>query len=264
MATINYRLQKIAEELFIKYGSKERLYIDERIKAFQKTIKGHFGDDISEIIIFGSYMRDTILPRQYDPYSDIDVLIVFNQKKKERTSETYRDQIRKFAKKKYFATPVVKDHPSVVLEMSGIKFDLVPCRIDKGIFFDDYQIPAKDGSWMNTEPIKFTQELTKVNNRYNSIVKPIIRLMKCWNAFNDHPYSSFELEGLIADMNFNNDSYQTGFLYAVKNLPTYNLAEYSKRKVENLKNYRKEIIDCLEAEKQDKAEELLLKLLGLK
>lgn len=264
MATINYRLQKIAEELFIKYGSKERIYIDERIKAFQRTIKAHFGQEISEIIIFGSYMRDTILPRQYDPDSDIDVLIVFNQKEKERTSETYRSQIRKFATKKYFATPVVKDHPSVVLEMSGIIFDLVPCRIDEGIFFDDYQIPAKDGSWMDTEPIKFTQELTERNNRFNSIVKPLIRIMKCWNAFNGYPYASFELEKLIADMNFSNDNYQTGFLYAIKNLSTYKLPDYQTRKIETLKNNRKQIIGYLEEDKQDKAEKLLIKLLGLK
>ncbi len=34
MATINYRLQKLAEELFIKYGSKEREYINGKIENF--------------------------------------------------------------------------------------------------------------------------------------------------------------------------------------------------------------------------------------
>ena len=209
-------------------------------------------------------MRDTILPRQYDPNSDIDVLIVFNQKEKELTSETYRSQIRRFATKKYFATSVLKDHPSVVLEMSGIKFDLVPCRINEGFFSDDIQIPAKDGSWMNTDPVGFTKELTKSNNRFNSIVKPLIRIMKCWNAFNDYPYSSFELEKIIADMNFSNDNYETGFLYAIKNLSIYNLPDYQAQKVETLKSNRKQILNYLEEDQQEKAERLLIKILGLK
>lgn len=263
MATINYRLQKIAEDLFIKYGSKEREYIDERIINFQRSIKDYFGNNISEILLFGSYKRDTILPRKHDEHSDIDVLIIFNQAEKEHTPETYRNQIRRFASAKYFSTKILKDHPSIVLEMKSIKFDLVPCRFHEGWFNDTYQIPSKAGDWMDTDPKGFTENLTRANNRYGSIVKPIIRLMKRWNAYNNYPYLSFELEKILADMNFNNENFQTGFLYAIDNLSTYGLPDYQAKKVETLKGNRRWIKEYLERDNQEKAEGVVLRILGI-
>ena len=66
MATINYTLQKISGDLFIKYKSKEREYIDEKIANFHKTLKAYFTSSISGTLVFGSYKRDTILPRKFD------------------------------------------------------------------------------------------------------------------------------------------------------------------------------------------------------
>ena len=55
MATINYRLQKLAEELFIKSGSKEREYINGKIENFKINIKQYFGNQVDEILVFGSF-----------------------------------------------------------------------------------------------------------------------------------------------------------------------------------------------------------------
>jgi predicted nucleotidyltransferase len=38
------------------------------------------GDQVDELIVFGSYPRGTILPSQFDPNSDIGLLIQFNIK----------------------------------------------------------------------------------------------------------------------------------------------------------------------------------------
>lgn len=263
MATINYTLQKISSDLFIKYRSKEREYIDEKIANFQTALNSYFDNKISDILIFGSYKRDTILPRKFDEKSDIDVLVIFNQAQKELTPETYRNQLKKFASSKYPRTKVLKDHPSIVLELSNIKFDLVPCRIYDGLFSDYYQIPDKNGQWMDTYPKEFNEKLTKSNNQYNSIVKPIIRLLKCWNADKGYPFASYELEQLIADMNFSNDNYQTGFLYAIEKLPTYNLSEQSKKKVETLKNNKDWIEEYIKRDNQDKAIEVVCRILGV-
>ncbi len=155
MATINYRLQKIASDLFIKYGSAEREDIDKKVQNLKTNIKSYFGAAVSDTLIFGSYKRDTILPRKFDESSDIDILVIFNQADKEFTPETYRNQLRKFADYKYSTTRVVKDHPSVVLEMSSIKFDLVPCRIYESFWNNTYQIPSKSETWMDTDPKGF-------------------------------------------------------------------------------------------------------------
>lgn len=264
MATINFTLQKISNSLFIKYESIEREYINDKISNFQKAIKSYFGSNIEDILVFGSYKRDTILPRKFDENSDIDVLVVFNQAQSEFTPETYRRQLKRFADTKYSTTTVLKDHPSVVLEMSNIKFDLVPCKIFGNFWGNTYQIPSKSGLWMDTDPKGFNEKLSSANNRYGYIVKPIIRLLKCWNAKNDYPYSSFELEQIIADMNFTNDNYQTGFLYAISNLPTNKLATYQAEKVEILKNNKDRIDEYLKREDQEKAIEVVCRILGVK
>lgn len=264
MATINYTLQKISADLFIKYESKEREYIEQKIINFQSSIKAYFGNNINDILVFGSYKRDTILPRKFDENSDIDVLIVFNQAQNEFSPETYRNHLNRFASTKYSTTKILKDHPSVVLEMSNIKFDLVPCRLYNGFWNDSYQIPSKSGIWMKTDPKGFNEKLTASNNRFGSIVKPIIRLLKCWNAYNGYPFASFDLEQIIADFNFSNDNLQTGFLRAIKNLPTNNLANYQSKKVETLKNNMNWIKEYLERDNQGKAIEVVCRILGLK
>ncbi len=263
MATINYRLQKMASDLFIKYGSAEREDIDKKVQNLKINIKAYFGTAVSDTLIFGSYKRDTILPRKFDESSDIDILVIFNQADKEFTPETYRNQLRRFADYKYSTTKVVKDHPSVVLEMSSIKFDLVPCRIYEGFWNSNYQIPSKSETWMDTDPKGFNETLTAANNRYGSLVKPLIRLLKRWNAYNNYPYATFELEGYIADMNFSDDNYETGFLYAIKQLSTSGLPEYQAKKVETLKSNSVWIKDYIERDNQDKAIEVVCRILGL-
>lgn len=264
MATINYRLQKLAEELFIKYESKEREYINGKIENLKKNIKSYFGSEVDEILVFGSFSRSTILPREFDESSDIDVLIVFNQQINAYNSETYRNQLKRFAIAKYPTTKVLKDHPSVVLEMQKIKFDLVPSRYLKTFWYSTYQIPNRESIWMDTDPKGFRFSLTKSNIKYNSILKPIIRLIKRWNASNDYPYKTFELEQLIAEMNFTGDNYEKGFFYAVENLSKYNLGIYQTAKVKTLQNNVKLIKENLEINEQVKAEEILMNILNLR
>lgn len=263
MATINYYLQKKAEDLFIKYGSPERTYIEERVSSFRAKLRNYFGRSIDEVILFGSYKRDTILPRKYDPNSDIDVLVVFKREETEFTTETYRNRLRRFAQQEYSTSIVLKDHPSVVLEMSSISFDLVPCKIENSFLWKGYQIPDKDGSWMNTDPDDFNTTLTTANKQYGSIVKPIVRLLKRWNASQGYPYLPFELEKHIASMSFFRDNYQSGFIYAAKNLPKFSLPESQRRKVETLNGNIDWIELYLNRDNQDKAIEVVNRILGL-
>lgn len=264
MATINYRLKKIAEDLFIKYGSKEREYIVDKIANIKSNLNTYFNSDISEILVFGSFKRDTILPRKFDERSDIDILVVFNNAEKEYTPETYRSKLKKFAETKYYTSKVLKDHPSIVLEMNRIKFDLVPCRLKEGLFSDTYQIPDKLGSWMDTDPSGFNKKLTDANTRYSSIVKPIARLFKRWNSYNNYPFNTFELEQIIADVNFSKDNYETGFLYAIKQLSDYGMTSDSTQKIKTLKSNGEWITEYLDRDNQDKAIEVLCRILGLK
>jgi hypothetical protein len=199
----------------------------------------------------------------FDERSDIDILIVFNNAEKEYTPETYRTRLKKFAEYKYSTSTVIKDHPSVVLEMNKIKFDLVPSRLVESFFSSTYQIPDKSGSWMDTDPTGFNKKLTDANTKYGNLVKPMVRLFKRWNSRNGYPFNSFELENIISDVNFSGDNYETGFLYAIKQMSTYGLGVFATQKVETLKSNGKWIKEYLDRDNQTKAIEVTCRILGI-
>jgi len=141
---LNNHLKRISSDLFIKYSGEERRKIDISVNNIIDKLDEYFDDEIDEPILFGSYTRDTILPRRFDPNSDIDILIQFNTKGYDKLKpESYRNQLKKFAEDNYPHSIVVKDHPSIVLELNHIKFDLVPAIFDEGFFYDSIEIPNK-------------------------------------------------------------------------------------------------------------------------
>lgn len=263
MASINSRLSNVASDLFIKYGSTEREYILDKIENIKSNLNSYFGNDILKVLVFGSFQRDTILPRKFDELSDIDILVVFNNSEREYTPETYRTRLKKFAEYKYSTSNVIKDHPSVVLEMNKIKFDLVPSRKNSNFFISNYQIPDKNGSWMDTDPFGFSKELTDANKKYENLVKPMARLFKRWNSHNNYPFGTFELEKIIAKVNFQGDNYQTGFLYAIGQISTYGLGVGASQKVETLKTNGRWIKEYLDRDNQEKAIETTCRVLGI-
>lgn len=259
---LNNFLKKVSSDLFIKYASDERRKIEISMTNIIGKLGDYFGDQIDESIVFGSYSRDTILPRQFDGNSDIDILIQFNTNDYDKLKpESYRNKLKKFAENNYPNSGIIKDHPSIVVELNHIKFDLVPSIFDVGIIYDSIEIPNKNGGWMETEPEEFNRKLSEANSSYNSIVKPIIRLLKYWNASNNFPYYSFELETAIADLNFNNDNYESGFLYAIKKLSDYDLPDWASNKVEVLKNNAKRVKEHLEIGEITKAKKSLERIL---
>lgn len=259
---LNNHLKKISSELFIKEGSIERLNINRSLNIIINKMKGYFDDSIDEIIVFGSFTRGTILPRRFDENSDIDILVQFNTDDYDKLKpESYRSRLKKFAQDNYPRATVVKDHPSIVIELNHIKFDLVPSIFDEGLIYDSIEIPDKDGGWLETEPDEFNQKLTKANIRYNSIVKPVVRLLKYWNASHGYPFASFELEKIIADMSFGGDNYESGFLFAASELPKYGLPFWAKNHINVLRGNVENIENCLERQQIQKAKQVLGRIL---
>ena len=258
---INNFLKRISSELLIKSNSITGINISKSLKILDKNLKEHFTNELSFLNVFGSYARGTILPRQFDKNSDIDVLIGFNTSNSKLKPESYRERLMKFALKYYPSARIMKDHPSIVVELNHINFDLVPGVFHNGFFYDSIEIPDKDGGWMETEPAKFNKKLTEANTSYKSIVKPIVRFLKVWNASEGYPYYSFELESSIVDMNFGGDSFATGFLYAIDNLPTYSLPNVSSKKVDVLRNNAKWVREYLEREDLVKAKEVVRRVI---
>lgn len=196
--SINGKLLQLANEYYITYGSVEQKKIDASVATLISRLKAHFGSNVLSVVEFGSYKRDTILPRKYDEHSDVDLMIVYNHANLRVTPGTYRNYLIDFAEKKYSRSDVKKSIPTVVLELDHIKYDLVPAYEESYLWSKTIYIPHNDSSWMITDPHGFSTELTRVNTENNSNIKKVIRLLKAWNAKAGYPIESYQLEQQIA------------------------------------------------------------------
>jgi predicted nucleotidyltransferase len=264
-ASINPYLKDLSYKYYIKNNSSEIDKINRSLESLFKNIDNELGISIKRRFVFGSYDRDTILPRNYDNNSDIDLMVVFKTTEYERTPETYRTWLKNFADKYYkdrYGSEVVKSFPTVTIRLGHINYDLVPAKEETIFWRQTLYIPSKINGWQQTDPNDVKDKLTEVNTRYNSIVRPIIRLMKGWNAFKSYPYDSYELELFITGLNFSGDDIQKGFFYAVEKLSTtWNDAQRKKEKVDSLKYNINQVKNCLENYDTIKAKQWLHRVL---
>lgn len=236
---LNNYLKGLSSNLYIKPKSPERYKVDRSLSFIIKKLKEDFGDQLLSVDIFGSYKRGTMLPRQFDEFSDVDIMVLFNTGDyNELQPESYRNQLRRFADRYYKGSLVKKDFPSIVIEMGHIKIDLVPATIDNHWFSgkERIHIPDSGGNWLQTNPNDFNADVIYANKKFNSIVKPIIRLLKRWNASTRKPFSSYNLEYQISNMNFRGDNIEAGLIYAIDQLSESQLNISGAKKLDTLKH----------------------------
>lgn len=189
--------------------------------------------DIVQQFVFGSYDRETILPRWADADSDVDYMIVFRNSNNMQP-QTFLNWLRSFTEKYYSRSICHQSFPTVAVELSHIKFELVPAVNTWG-----YMIPDRStyySRWQSTDPKGLKQRITTANI-YNGNVRPLIRIMKYWNALNGKPYASFELEQMVANYLFYGQSNLEGCFYLfVENLPVrYGYSQVKKSAINSLK-----------------------------
>ncbi|MFL5741237.1 MAG: SMODS domain-containing nucleotidyltransferase [Flavisolibacter sp.] len=239
-SSINGTLLRLADKYYISYGSPEQKKIDASVGNIKKNLKIYFGNDLIKIIEFGSYKRDTILPREFDSHSDVDLMLVFNHANMLVNPGTYRTRLIRFANDKYERSEVFKDAPTVVLQLGHIKYDLVPAYEEASWllgFNSRIFIPQSDSQWRQTDPVGFNQQLVKANTRSNSNIKKVVRLLKAWNAKSGYPLSSFDLEQKIANVFcMYCTTLQDWFFEAIRQLPlSYFGNSTANSKIEALK-----------------------------
>jgi len=237
MSVLSY-LQTTASNLVL--SSSERTSIDNSIVTLKERLNSHFGISIIEQIKFGSYTRATILPRKADPQSDIDYMIVFDNSNNYKP-QAFIERLKRFAETKYSTSEIHRSHPTVVLELNHIMFDLVPAYRATIMYMGSLlYIPGPSSSyvdWITTEPNEFNKRLTERNNYSNDLIKPMIRLVKYWNACNDYVYYSYELEQKLLDNMYMLCSNVKDYFYvAINNLSTSGLRQYKIDKVQRAKD----------------------------
>lgn len=234
--SVNSHLTQLASNLVL--SEDEKSGIATSINTLSSRLNAYFGYNISNHFQFGSSTRGTILPREADSNSDIDYMVVFNTSIDEtKKPQTYLDRLRKFAETKYSTSEISQSHPTIVLSLNHIKFELVPA-----IYNYSCQIPSPALSWSEwiyTDPTGTNQSIQDKNKAENYQIKPLVRLVKYWNATQGFPFSSFLIEQYIVGKYFWSCTALKDYFYAFWSdfACTYDTPQYIKDKVERAKKY---------------------------
>jgi len=235
MSVLNY-LENTASNLILSNSEKSSIVTS--INTINSRISYHFGSDVKDHFQFGSYTRETILPRKYDEGSDIDYMVIFNNPNNYKP-QTLLSWLRNFTDKYYSRSEIYQSHPTMVLELAHIKFELVPAIRD---MWGTISIPSPSSDyfdWMKTDPNGFNSNLT-IANTFNSYkIKPLIRLIKYWNVkkLNKY-YSSYLLEKWVVENSYYGCINLKEYIFkCIDNIQyNYGAPQYLKNAIDNAKN----------------------------
>lgn len=241
MATINGILTTFAQQdLVLGYNTSERDKINASLTQLEKVLNDKLQGNIKEFIRFGSWTRNTILPRKYDSQSDIDLMVVFNTSNGTKTAGTYRKNLLDVVSNAYPNSISKKDFPVVKLELNHIMFDIVPAYKSETFWDANYYIPDNNDGWRSTIPNDLNNALAQKNQSYgNNIVRSVIRLCKHWNASNGRIFYSYELEKWIIErFLYMGDNLYTKFLSVMNDLSQYHQHAGTRQALNWIKEYQ--------------------------
>lgn len=189
MSVLTY-LENIERDLRLTQNEKDS--IETSINTLKSRLNSYFENEITDILVFGSYKRHTNLCRKADNYSDVDVMVVFVDFGYK--PQTYIDKLKRFMNSKYSSSEIYQSNPCAILELHHIKFELTPAI---WLFNKTYKIPDKQSSysdWLTTEPF-YLDDLS--SNKSHVRYRQVSRLVKYWNCLNNKYFASYELEKLV-------------------------------------------------------------------
>src|SRR5258706_10975321 len=100
--SINNKLSNFAQhQLVIGYNAIERENIKTSLYQLEKILHDKLKDELRDLMKFGSFTRNTILPRKYDPNTDVDLMVIFNTGTNKYTPGTYREKILRIVSSAY-------------------------------------------------------------------------------------------------------------------------------------------------------------------
>lgn len=191
--SVNSYLQSLGSALVL--NSSEKTSISTSVGAIITRLIVYFGSDVKERKLYGSYVRETILPRKVDEESDVDLMVVFDNPNRYQP-QTFLNKLKSFAEFYYKSSEIHQSSPTIVLELNHIKFELTPAYVSNEIYY----IPRNSSEWMYTDPDGFNADLTECNKNNSYKIKPVVRILKHWNIQNNYrELASFSLEKKVAE-----------------------------------------------------------------
>ena len=235
--SVNTYLSSLSSSLVL--SEQEQSSIRTSIATLSARLNHYFGNTITSQLQFGSSIRGTILPRKADQHSDIDYMVIFDISNGKKKPQTYLDQLKRFTEVKYSTSERCQSHPTIILSLNHIKFELVPAIQNSAFYCQNYLIPSPASAyleWIETNPSQISSLILTKNVSHQSQIKPLVRLVKYWNAKNGYPFSSFSLETYIVESFWNCSSLREYFyqFWDKFNAP-YGLPQSTKDKVDRAK-----------------------------
>lgn len=237
--TCNEYLKELCTDIEIA-NERESSSIDASIEMLKKHLDNwSLSEEIIDHHEFGSYVRKTKLPSSIDSSTDIDYMVVFDNSR--LRAESYIERLRRFAKKYYPNSKVHKDHPTMVIELDHVKFEITPAVKLYGKSYPRYNIPGPQElavEWIDTYPEQMLIELESAERSNHHQIRNLIRLLKYWNVLNGKPLTSYKIEHTATHLVF----YQQAtlieyFLYAAQWLSMDQfLAGDARKKVDALRD----------------------------
>ena len=160
--SVNSHLTQLSSDLVL--SSSEKSSISTSISTLKNRLDSYFGSSIKSQQQFGSSTRGTILPRKDDSNSDIDYMIEFDTSDGKNKPQTYINRLKRFAEAKYSRSEIHQSHPTIVLQLNHINFELVPAVKS----FYSLQIPSPASSWqewIDTDPSRINSQLLDKNKQ---------------------------------------------------------------------------------------------------
>lgn len=217
---------------FAEFAS--RLNITDRQETIVSNCRNNVVSKLSEKLtlhseqpskLIGSYDRDTLT--RYLSKGDVDVMVVLHhgENKEWDNKEGATKALNRFKtilQDAYPDTPCGIDRNCVTMELSQFRLDVVPAfRWDSG----HYTIPdTYRGDWLKTDPVKFSDEVTRINKNMQGDFVPLVKMIKGWNREYSKRLRGFHIECMMLNHYKNyaqTYTYDSMVKVFFSNLPSY-------------------------------------------
>ncbi|MDH4273531.1 MAG: hypothetical protein OEW08_00685 [Gammaproteobacteria bacterium] len=209
--TLRNTIKNLSKSLFLDQDTTRS--IDSLIANVSEKAQRYFLHDLHLIGAFGSYSRNTLLPRQMDSRTVIDVMVCLNISSK--MASDHLNYLQQFVEHVFPNQNFSRTPRSLTLHFSPYPVRLLPAVASDAAA---YRIPARStAGWLYINPTECMRRLEFADQFNRGMVRPLIRVAKYWNATHDYPFHPFEIEQAII-----NKGYQySGGLFSAPDLFDY-------------------------------------------
>ena len=193
--SLNAYLEEVAAAVAIDVAETES--IRESLEDFKKKMNDyfdeHFEEGLRDIKLYGSFFRDTGLPRSIDDVANVDIMLIFSKDGSE--PQAYYDRAVRAIQAVYPDSYIKLTGSKVVLRAEYINFEVSPAIHENGA----YKVKKGD-EWLQIAPFEDAVALLNADKANHYLVKPTIRLVKYWNVTkNAKAISPYQIEHNTVD-----------------------------------------------------------------